>query len=74
MKTTNLIYIGDRFYSESKTMMSSIYEEDTWARFDWGFVQQELRHGNTVNIRPANDSEMVKAEQLLLVWKNQNDD
>ena len=61
----SLYHIGDRFYSESKTMMSSIYEEGTHARYDWGFVQRDLRNGHTVTIRPATPAEMERAEAAL---------
>lgn len=52
----NLIYIGDHFYFESGTSMSPIYTEDG-QRSDWGFVQCALRDGQTVNIRPATETE-----------------
>lgn len=60
-----LVYIGDEFYSKSKTMMSSIYEEGTWERYDWGFVGRELQKGNTVNIRPCTDAEYGQACRML---------
>jgi hypothetical protein len=61
----NLIYIGDRYYKESHTIMSSIYEESTWMRFDWGFVNTDLRNGISVRIRPANAEELGVAHQNL---------
>jgi hypothetical protein len=65
MKTINLIFIGDEFYSESGTSMSSIYVENTWERSDFGFVSVALRAGNTVNIRPATDAELGVAHRML---------
>lgn len=65
MKTVQLIYIGDEFYLKSGTSMSSLYEEGTWQRYDWGFVSRDLRNGVTVNIRPANDEELGKAYRML---------
>lgn len=65
MKTLNLVFIGNDFYSKSRTMMSSIYEENTWKRYDWGFVQVALGAGQAVNIRPANPQEMERANQML---------
>lgn len=53
---TKLIYIGDKFYWQSGTMMSSIYSE-TGQRYDWGFVQRDLAEGKTVTIRPASAEE-----------------
>jgi hypothetical protein len=68
MKTINLIYIGDKFYRESSTRMSSIYTEK-FQRYDWGFVQRDLQEGKTVNIRPANTIEMAIAENELKLIK-----
>lgn len=51
-----LIYIGDHFYLESGTMMSSIYHE-TGERSDWGKVNCALREGDTVTIRQATQQE-----------------
>lgn len=64
MKETKLIFIGDKFYRQSKTMMSSIYTEDG-ARFDWGFVNRDLRDGYIVTIRPASKIEMEFYEKEL---------
>lgn len=47
-----LVYIGDHFYSESGSMMSSIYEEDG-SRSDWGKVEIALARGEEVKIRQA---------------------
>lgn len=62
MNTVNLFYIGDNFYWESKTMMSSIYECNTYKRYDWGFVQRDLREGKNINIRHANEMELMWAK------------
>ena len=51
-----LIYIGDHFYHESGTMMSSIYGEDG-IRSDWGKVQIALRAGQSIEIRQATQQE-----------------
>lgn len=67
--TTKLFYIGDKFYSESGTMMSSLYEEGTRARYDWGFVNRDLRSGISVEIRPATEEELVWAEKKLEKFK-----
>ena len=65
MKTiTNLIYIGEKFYLKSSTIMSSIYTEE-FQRYRWGFVRRDLREGKTINIRPANTIEMAIAENKL---------
>jgi hypothetical protein len=64
---TKLIYIGDHFYSESRSMMSPIYTEDG-QRYDWGFVQRDLRNGHEVTIRRATAAEkkvyQVRLEEL----------
>jgi hypothetical protein len=64
MKNINLVYIGDDFYWESGTAMSSIYTED-WKRSDWGKVQVALRDGASIFIRPATDAEMGIAYRML---------
>lgn len=51
-----LIYIGDRFYHASGTIMSSIYTVDG-QRSDWGFVQIALSRGDYVHIRQATEKE-----------------
>ena len=64
----NLIYIGDDFYTESGTMMSSIYKIEksgSLSRSDWGFVQIALEKGEEIHIRQATDSEMVWAHLIL---------
>lgn len=53
---TELIYIGDDFYWQSQTTMSCIYSV-SGERYDWGFVQRDLRDGKPVNIRPATAEE-----------------
>lgn len=62
--TIKLIYIGDHFYSESKTMMSSIYTLGGH-RYDWGFVQRDLKAGHSVEIRPATPAELIPYERAL---------
>ncbi len=59
-----LIYIGDHFYRESGSAMSSIYTVEGH-RSDWGFVQRDLREGHTINIRPATRLELNHYEAML---------
>ena len=59
-----LVYTGDHFYLESGSVMSPIYTEDG-RRYDWGFVQRDLRAGNEITIRQATDAERVEAERQL---------
>lgn len=56
-----IVYIGDDFYFETGTMMSSIYlkTKEGFERFDWGFVQCALSKRNTLTIRPATPLEYV---------------
>lgn len=63
-KTIKLVHIGDRFYRDSYTAMSSLYTEDG-IRFDYGFVQIELAKGNNVTIRQATPKELIKYEKFL---------
>ena len=53
----NLIYIGDKFYRESQTMMASLYTENG-KRYDWGFVGRALENGEEIHIRQANKTEI----------------
>lgn len=52
-----LVYIGQDFYSRSKTMMSSIYKT-TGERYDYGFLQRDLEAGAEIHIRQATGAEM----------------
>ena len=64
----DLIYIGDHFYRESKTMISSIYTPGG-QRSDWGFVQIALRNGENVNIRQATPEEIEPYQRKLDAMK-----
>ena len=57
-------YVGDRFYRDSGTMMSSIYTTD-FRRAHWGQVEMALKEGQKVEIRPANKMEMTWAKEEL---------
>lgn len=73
METINLFFIGDYFYTQSGTSMSSIYMEGSWERYDWGFVQRDLRAGKKVNIRPATDAELGQAYRMLQEKKDRDE-
>ena len=60
----DLIYIGEHFYYESSTTMSSIYSKDG-KRWDWGFVQIALGKGISIHIRPATKDEIKPYEERL---------
>ena len=63
--TIRLIYIGEKFYSQSSTMMSSIYST-SGERYDWGYVQRALSQGLSISIRPATYKEQQVYEEKLL--------
>lgn len=63
-KEVELIFIGDRFHHESETKMASIYTIEG-ARYDWGFVQRDLRDGKSISIRQATTIELEPYEQEL---------
>lgn len=67
-KTVRLVYIGDHFYHESKSLMSPIYTEDG-ARYDWGFVNVSLCAGQEVHIRPASNIELKHYQARLDMLK-----
>ena len=59
-----LIYIGDKFYNESSSVMSCLYTTDG-ARSDWCFVNVALRNGENVRIRQATTRELKKYQRKL---------
>jgi len=59
-----LFYAGEKFYWESGTMMSALYSEDG-RRSDWGEVEQALKKGLTVLLRPATTDELAQLEERL---------
>ena len=65
-----LIFIGNHFYLESGTMMSSIYDIEG-RRQDWGFVQRALRSGESVHIRPASTTELKPYLEMLAQYKQE---
>ena len=67
-----LIYIGDKFYQRSKTLMSSIYTVEG-ERSDWGFVEVALKNGESVHIRPATEVEKLLYEERLKEWEKKYD-
>lgn len=60
-----LFYIGDSFYRNSGSVMSSIYVRDTLERYDWGKVGIALRNGKKIVIEPATDAEKLWAYERL---------
>lgn len=66
-KKINVIYIGDNFYDKSNSMMASTYktENEKLIRFCWADIQNALDDGNSINIRPATDAEMLWAYKEL---------
>jgi len=59
-----LVYIGDHFYPESGSIMSSIYTEDG-RRSDWGQVQMALKRGESIEIRQSTLNERKPYEEEL---------
>ena len=69
MKTINLVYIGEDFYRQSYTEMSPLYTEDG-KRYDYGFLQVDLKKGYDVHIRQATSKEMEFYNKMLDEIKN----
>lgn len=67
-----LIHIGNAFYHQSGTVMSSLYTEDG-LRYDWGLVDRAVERGDRVEIRPATHAERVhyqrELSRLLKKWE-----
>jgi len=63
----NVIFIGSDFYDKSHSRMASTYkiENGEPERFCWADIENSLKEGQTINIRPANDSEMLWAYKEL---------
>lgn len=57
-------YLGDKYYELSGTMMGVLYTE-TGERYDWGFLQRDIRNGQEVLVRPATPAMMAWAEEQL---------
>lgn len=77
-----VIFIGDHFYEESGSIMSSIYIRpphryrgniDAYMRTDWGQVQIALREGKEVQITQATEIERLRFTNKLVAvnkeWK-----
>ncbi len=69
MKIHELAYIGDAFYVESGTVMSSLINvgliDPAPGRWDWGKVTAALKNGDAVHIRPATTQEVLDAHKRL---------
>jgi hypothetical protein len=60
-----VIYIGEKFYGDTDSLMSSVYEATTRERLHWGMITHYLKEGGKVVIRPANKKEMAWAYRTL---------
>ena len=62
-----IVFIGDRFYYDSGTVMSNIYEVTPggFKRYDWGFMQRNLEMGEAHFVRKAANEEMEYFEKKL---------
>lgn len=69
--TIECIFIGDKFYNESSTHMSSIYQiiDGRFVRTDWGKISITLKNGWNVNIKPATKEELLFFEEELILVK-----
>lgn len=68
-----VFYIGDDFYTQSNSYMSSVYIKKTHAKTDWGFIMKALSLGESVTITPATDQETdwahTELERILKIIK-----
>jgi len=60
----NIIYVGQKFYNQSGSIMSSMYTEDD-KRMDYGFLQIALENGEEVFIRQATAEEFAFYQKKL---------
>ena len=70
-----IVFIGEKFYEESQTIMSSVYEllpNGKWQRYDYGFLQLDIQSGKNIYIRPATKQELRlfegKLNEMLVMW------
>jgi|WetSurSiteA1Bulk_404760.scaffolds.fasta_scaffold23697_3 hypothetical protein len=70
-----IIFIGDRFYWDSKTMMSSMYEVTSsgYERYDWGLMSHYLMRGIKHFVRPATKEEIEYFNNNLIGLKKEFD-
>lgn len=62
-----LVYIGERFYRYSHSMLSSIYKvvDGGYERYDYGFLKIALEEREDIVIRQAFPHEIKRFEQKL---------
>ena len=62
-----LIYIGQKYYFDSGTSMSSLYRivDGVWYRRDWGDVTRCLLNGTSIQIVPATKAQLKQADEYL---------
>lgn len=61
-----LFFLEHDFHTDSGTEMSSLYSVKERTRYDWGWVENELRRGiDKITIRPATDEETLWAFKKL---------
>lgn len=70
-----IVFIGERFYKESQTLMSAIYQllpGGVWDRYDWGKLQLDINAGKDIHIRSATKKEIrrfeMKLNETLIKW------
>jgi len=75
-KIIHAIYIGERFYDDSGTIMSSIYTTGggTYQRYDYGFLQVDVGEGKEVRVRPATEKELKFFTERLISIQNEHKD
>ncbi len=71
MTTIYLFFVGRRYYLNSGTIMSWVYEVGFYARADWGMVERALAGGRQINIRPASQEELEWADKKLEAIRNE---
>lgn len=70
-----IVFIGERFYKESQTLMSALYRSlpgSIFERYDYGFLQLDIMAGKNIHIRPATEKEIQlfegKLNEMLVKW------
>ena len=70
-----VVFIGENFYMESGTAMSSMYEKlpgGSYKRTGWGFIRVALQKGDDVHIVPATQRETDHFTRILYELKKDN--
>ena len=62
-------HFGEEYYWRSNTFMGALYT-DKGERYDWGFLQRDVRNGEEVLVRPATPEMLAWADEHLKEYQS----